>query len=89
MKEFNFKFNDGNTETVKAVDYTSALIKVYNPQTEIVSFTEKPCDMGYKIMLNNKVGTSTYETKEQAEQMVEYIESVFKDLNVEIIEVVK
>lgn len=86
MKEFNFKFSDGNAKTVQALDYTNALIKVYNPQTEIVSFTEKPCDMGYKIMLNNKIGTSTYETKEQAEQVAEYIKRVFKDLNVEIIE---
>lgn len=41
--------------------------------------------MSYKIMLNNKIGTSTYETKEQAEQVANYIKRVFKDLNVKII----
>ena len=42
--------------------------------------------MSYKIMLNDKVGTSTYETKEQAEQVANYVKRVFEDLNVEIIE---
>lgn len=41
--------------------------------------------MGYKIMLNNKIGTATYETKEQAEQIAEYIKRVFSDLDVKII----
>ena len=41
--------------------------------------------MGYKILLNNKIGTSTYETKEKAEQVANYIKRVFEDLNVEVI----
>ena len=42
--------------------------------------------MGYKIMLNDKVGTTTYETKEQAEKVANHIKRIFEDLNVEIIE---
>lgn len=41
--------------------------------------------MGYKIMINHQIGTTTYETKEQAEQVANYIKRVFKDLNVKII----
>lgn len=41
--------------------------------------------MGYKIILDNKIGTSTYETKEKAEQVAEYIKRVFKDLDVKVI----
>lgn len=41
--------------------------------------------MSYKIMLNNKIGTTTYETKEEAERIAEYIKKTFKDLNVKII----
>lgn len=41
--------------------------------------------MGYKIILDNKIGTTTYETKEQAEQIAEYIKRVFKELHVKVI----
>lgn len=41
--------------------------------------------MAYKIMINHQIGTSTYETKEQAEQVAEYIKRTFKSLNVKII----
>lgn len=43
--------------------------------------------MGYKIMLNNKIGTTTYETKEQAEQVANYIKKIFKDLHVRVVEI--
>ncbi len=43
--------------------------------------------MGYKIKLNHQIGTTTYETKEEAERIAEYIKKTFKDLHVRVVEI--
>ena len=65
MKEFKFKFSNGNTVTVCELDYARALVRVYDPRTKIVSFTEKPCVYRYDITITNvyipqEVGEFTY-----------------------------
>lgn len=65
MKEFKFKFSNGNTVTVQELDYARALVRVYNPRTKIVSFTETPCVYRYDIEVTNvyiprEVGEFTY-----------------------------
>lgn len=65
MKEFKFTFTNGTTRVVHELDYARALIRVYNPQTKIISFTETPCVYRYDITITNvyipqEVGEFTY-----------------------------
>ena len=65
MKEFKFTFTNGNTVVVHELDYARALIRVYNPRTKIVSYTETPCIYRYDITITNvyvpcEIGEFTY-----------------------------
>ena len=96
MKEFKFTFHNGNTVTVQALDYARALIKVYNPRSKIVSFTEKPCVYRYNIEITHvyipqEVGEFTYTKQHEvyatrlltAKELDSYVDDLDLDIEAE------
>ena len=98
MKEFKFTFTNGTTRVVHELDYARALIRVYDPNKKIVSFTETPCMYRYDITITNvyipqEVGEFTYTKQHEvyatrlltAKELDSYVNDLDLDIEAEIL----